>query len=50
MRLPKLQDDDKEAKKLRSEELPESWDVKGVVRITALILWDTQRDWIKYLV
>ncbi len=26
MRLPKLQDDDKEVKKLRSEGLPESWE------------------------
>ncbi len=26
MRLPELQDDDKEAKKLRSEGLPEGWE------------------------
>ncbi len=32
MRLPKLQDDDKEAKKLRPEGLPEGWeDIKQVL-------------------
>ena len=31
MRLPKLQDNDKKAKKLRSEKLPEGWkDIEGV--------------------
>ncbi len=38
MRLPKLQDDDKEAKKLRSEQiLPESWeDIKQVLYYQSL--------------
>ncbi len=37
MRLPKLQDDDKEAMKLRSEGLPEGWkDIKQVLHYQGL--------------
>ena len=35
MRLPELQNDDKEVKKLRSKELPEGW--KGIEEVKEII-------------
>ncbi len=38
MRLPELQDDDKETMKLRSEELPKGWeDIKQVLHYQGLL-------------